>query len=300
MQYFTVAIGGTTGIPTSTSYSGNEFQITVDEIADDKFAGWSVGTLQVLDNIEELIDGVRKDFPLKLNGAITSIVSSPGSKINVQDVLVIFVNDILQEPGGGYEFSGGSTLTFTEALKIGDKVTIIFYKGNGDSDVIFRDVIETVKKGDTLQLKHMAGVQPQSLDEDERSVLNVLSTGNVATNPYAGPGNTNDVTLARPVTWCRQTEDKIIEGIPTGKDRELYEPVINPTSYIIKNVGVGSTAVYVDTLRPLFNPQNKQPLSFQNKIKFIPQEPKVGASATAVVSGFGTISSVVISDGGVG
>ena len=297
----TVAIGGTTGIPTSTSYSGNEFQITVDEIADDKFAGWSVGTLQVLDNIEELIDGVRKDFPLKLNGAITSIVSSPGSKINVQDVLLIFVNDILQKPGGGYEFSGGSTLTFTEALKIGDKVTIIFYKGNGDSDVIFRDVIETVKKGDTLQLKHMAGIQPQSLDEDERSVLNVLSTGNVATNPYAGPGNTNDVTLARPVTWCRQTEDKIIEGIPTGKDRELYEPVINPTSYIIKNVGVGSTAVYVDTLRPLFNPQNEAAtLSFQNKIKFIPQEPKVGASATAVVSGFGTISSVVISDGGVG
>ena len=177
----TVAIGGTTGIPTTSSFSGNEFQITVDEIADDKFAGWSVGTLQVLDNIEELIDGARKDFPLKLNGAITSIVSSPGSKIDVQDVLIIFVNDVLQEPGVGYEFSGGSTLTFTEALKIGDKVTIIFYKGNGDSDVIFRDVIETVKKGDTLQLKHMAGVQAQSLDEDERSVLNVLSTGNVAT-----------------------------------------------------------------------------------------------------------------------
>ena len=297
----TVAIGGTTGIPTTSSFSGNEFQITVDEIADDKFSGWSVGTLQVLDNIEELIDGTRKDFPLKLNGAITSIVSAPGSKIDVQDVLIIFVNDVLQEPGAGYEFGGGSTLTFTEALKVGDKVTIIFYKGNGDSDVIFRDVIETVKKGDTLQLKHMAGVQAQSLDEDERSVLNVLSTGNVATNPYAGPGNTNDVTLSRPVTWCRQTEDKIIEGIPTGKDRELYEPVINPTSYIIKNVGVGSTAVYVDTLRPLFNPQNEaSSLSFQNKIKFIPQEPKVGASATAVVSGFGTISSVVISDGGVG
>ena len=297
----TVAIGGTTGIPTTSSFSGNEFQITVDEIADDKFSGWSVGTLQVLDNIEELIDGARKDFPLKLNGAITSIVSAPGSKIDVQDVLIIFVNDVLQEPGVGYEFAGGSTLTFTEALKIGDKVTIIFYKGNGDSDVIFRDVIETVKKGDTLQLKHMAGLQAQSLDEDERSVLNVLSTGNVATNPYAGPGNTNDVTLSRPVTWCRQTEDKIIEGIPTGKDRELYEPVINPTSYIIKNVGVGSTAVYVDTLRPLFNPQNESSvLTFQDKIKFIPQEPKVGASATAVVSGFGTISSVVISDGGVG
>jgi hypothetical protein len=45
-------------------------------------------------------------------------------------------------------------VTFTEALKIGDKVNIIFYKGNGDSDVIFRNIIETVKKGDTLQIKH--------------------------------------------------------------------------------------------------------------------------------------------------
>ena len=297
----TVAIGGTTGIPTTSSFSGNEFQVTVDEVADDKFAGWSVGTLQLLDNIEELIDGSRKDFPLKLDGTTTSIVSSPGSKIDVQDVLIIFVNDILQQPGTGYVFKGGSTLTFTEALKIGDTVTIIFYKGNGDTDVIFRDVIETVKKGDTLQLKHMAGVQAKSLDEDKRSVLNLLSTGNVETNPYSGPGNTNDVTLSRPVTWCRQTDDKIINGIPTGKDRELYEPVINPTAYIIKNVGVGSTAIYVDSLRPLFNPQNEaSDLRFQDKIKFIAQEPKVGASATAVVSGFGTISSVVISDGGVG
>ena len=159
-------------------------KITIDGVADDKFSGWSVGTLELLDNIEEFIDGVRKDFPLKRNGDLVSIVSSPGSKIDVQDVLIIFVNDILQEPGRGYEFSGGSTVTFTEELKIGDKVSIIFYKGNGDSDVIFRDVIETVKKGDTLQLNHMAGDQHQSLDEDVRSVLNILSTGNVETNPY--------------------------------------------------------------------------------------------------------------------
>ena len=300
-QILTVAVGGTTGIPTTTSFSGNEFQLTIDEVSTDKFSGWSVGTLQVLDSIESLIDGVRKDFQLKENGAITSIVSSPGSKINVQDVLLVFVNTILQVPGQGYTFEGGSTITFTEALKIGDKVTILFYKGNGDSDVIFRDVIETVKKGDTLQLKHNAGDQPASLEEDVRSVFTVLSTGNVETNPYYGPGNTNDVTLERPVTWCRQTEDKIIDEVPTGKDRELYEPVINPSAYIIKSVGVGSTAIYVDSLRPLFDTQNESSdLAFQKKIKFVKQEPKSGAAATAVVSGLGTISSVVISDGGVG
>ena len=297
----TVAIGGTTGIPTTSSFSGNEFQITVDEIAEDKFAGWSVGTLQVLDNIEDLIDGIRRDFPLKLNGALTSIVASQGSKINVQDVLIIFVNDVLQEPGVGYSFNGGSTVTFSEPLKLEDKVSIIFYKGNGDTDVSFKDVIETVKVGDTLQLQHIPESQHPNLDEEKRSVLSLLSTGNVRTNAYNGPGLTNDVTLERRVIWCRQTEDKIINGAPTGKDRELYEPVINPTSYIINNVGIGSTIIYVDSLRPLFNPQNEAAdKQFQNKITFIPQEPKVGASATAVVSGFGTISSVVISDGGVG
>ena len=44
---------------------------------------------------------------------------------------------------------------FTEVPKlIGDNVNILFYKGSGDTDVIFRNInIETVKKGDTLQLK---------------------------------------------------------------------------------------------------------------------------------------------------
>ena len=78
--------------------------------------------------------------------------------------------------------------------------------------------MKLLRKGDTLQIKHDASIgQASSLDEDERVVdLNILQPY-VATNPYFGPGNTNDVTLERPVVWCRQTEDKIIDGIPTGK-----------------------------------------------------------------------------------
>jgi|TARA_B100000073_G_scaffold52358_1_gene38590 hypothetical protein len=300
-EILTVAIGGSTGIPTTSSYSGNEFQLTIDEVISDKFSGWSLGTLQILDSIDEFIDGFTREFPLKVGGQITSIVSSPGSKINVQDVLLVFVNDILQVPGVGYAFNGGSIITFSEAPKVNDVVKIVFYKGNGDSDVTFRNVIETVKKGDTLQLKHTSDSQESYLTEDERSVLSILSTGNVETNAYHGPGKTEDVTLERPVTWCRQTEDKIINKIPTGKDRELYEPVINPSAYITKSVGIGSTTIYVDNLRPIFDSRNESTtLTFQKKIKFIKQEQKIGAAATAVVSGLGTISSVVISNGGVG
>ena len=303
-EILTVSIGGTTGIPTTSSYSAvNEFKLTIDKVHDDSFSGWSIGTLQVLDRVDEFIDGVRKDFPLTLAGSIVSIVAAKGSKINVEDVLLVFVNNILQVPNEGYTFAGGSSIEFTEPLKIGDTVNIIFYKGSGDSDVIFRNVIETVKKGDTLQIKSNRSIgQPSYLTEEERIVEFVKSTNTVDTNPYAGPGNTTDITLERPVDWCRQTEDIFINQIGVGKDRELYEPVINPSAYLIKSVGVGSTAIYVDNLRPIFNSQNENDtdLTFQNKIKFVRQETKSGAAATAIVSGFGTISSVVISDGGVG
>ena len=300
-EILTVPIGGSTGIPTTSSFS--EFKITIDEVINDKFAGWSIGQLQVLDDINDFIDGSRKNFPLSLAGNSISIVSGKGSKIDVQDVLLIFVNNVLQVPGKGYIFNGGSIVTFTEGLKVGDSVSIMFYKGTGDTDVIFRNIIETVKKGDTLQIKHDASIgQASSLDEDERVVDLIKSTNIVQTNSYSGPGNTKDVTLERPVVWCRQTEDIFIDQIAIGKNRELYEPVINPSAYITKSVGVGSTSIYVDNLRPTFNPQNENDtdLTFQNKIKFITQDSKVSAAATAIVTGLGTISSISISNGGSG
>ena len=299
--FLTVPIGGLTGIPTTSSY--REFLLTVDEAAFDKFSGWSIGTLQVLDNVERFIDGARKDFPLTQAGSVVSIVAAKGSNINVQDVLLVFVNNTLQVPGEGYTFTGGSTLNFTEAPKLGDIIEIVFYKGSGDTDVIFRNIIETVKKGDSLQLKNdPSRSQASSLIEDERIVDNIKSTNTVSTNPYFGPGNTNDITLDRPVIWCKQTEDVFVDEIAIGKDRELYEPVINPSAYIIKSVGVGSTAIYVDNLRPMFNPQNENDtdLTFQKKVKFVAQESKTAAAATAIVSGLGTISSISISDGGSG
>ena len=69
--------------------------------------------LDVLDRVDEFIDGVRKDFPLTKAGSIVSIVAAKGSKINVEDVLLIFVNNTLQVFGEGYTFDGGSTVVFT-------------------------------------------------------------------------------------------------------------------------------------------------------------------------------------------
>ena len=157
-------------------------------------------------------------------GTTVSIIASKGSKINVQDVLLVFVNEILQVPGEGYIFDGGSVLTFTEALKVGDSVKIIFYKGTGGTDVIDREILETVKPGDELTIQNDSSVgQSKFLNEEFRTVESVDSTNLVKTNTYFGPGNTTDENLLRPVVWCRQTEDKIINEQQIGKDREIYE-----------------------------------------------------------------------------
>jgi len=213
--------------------------------------------------------------------------------------LLIFLNDILQVPGEGYSFTGGSTLVFSEAPKgpsadgsfDGDKCKILFYKGSGDVDVTFRDVLETVKKGDTLQID----------GEDTRLVEEIISSDTIGTNGYGGAGIDGDPNNQRTVTWCKQTTDKIINGQIISKSRVLNAALVNPTTNIIQPVGVGSTIAYVESVRTFFNSEkeNNTTRNTQN-IVLTSQDSIVGASATAVVSVAGTITSIVISDGGVG
>ena len=306
-EILTIPIGGPTGIPTDPSKTYKEFQLTLDPCFYDEFTGWSMGEFETVDNVEKYITGSRKDFPLTRDNGTLTIRGEKGSKIIEQDLLLVFVNDVPQVPGKGYTFPGGSTLTFTEAPKVGDSIEILFYKGTGSQDVVERQIIETVKPGDELQIKHLPS-QDFWLTENVRVPLSLESTDRVATPPYYGPGNVADPNLERPITWCRQMEDKIINEKGVGKDREIYEPVINPYSPIIKSVGIGSTVIYVENVRPYFDPYDEvddpDPSAtahdFQKKVKFILQEVKAGAAGTAIVSGLGTISSVAISTGGIG
>jgi len=283
-QILTVQVGGVSGIPTTSSPSFTEFQISIQSIFSDKFTGWSIGELQVFDDISDLFDGETTTFPLTIAGSLASVKAAKGSNINVQDLLLVFVNDILQVPGEGYLFEdGGSVITFTEPPKgeslgipgTNDKCKILFYRGTGSVDVIERNILETVKIGDKLVLGYDSPSigQSSTLQEDDRTVTSILTTDLVNTNPYFGPGNTEDESLSRTITWCRQTEDKIIDEQEIAKDRMLYEPLITPSAYITKSVGIGSTVIYVDNLRPFFNPQNENnvSLSFQNSITLISQ-----------------------------
>ena len=61
-------------------------------------------------------------------------MKTKGSKIELDHLLLIFVNSILQKPRISYEFDGGSSITFfKEAPKSGDDIRIVFYKGGGDA-----------------------------------------------------------------------------------------------------------------------------------------------------------------------
>ena len=293
----TIETGGITGIPTDPTKSFKPFLIKVERIFNDNFNGWSVGELQKLDDISSLFDGNRKTFPILDNGNRFAIVTKKGSKIDLKSVLLIFVNDVLQKPGVAYDFNGGSNIEFLEPPKIGDKCKIIFYKGTKNVDVIDVDILETIKTGDTLKIVG----NKSNLIENERLVRDIILPDTVETSFYNSVGITSNLELLRPVTWCKQKNDTVVDGITIGKNRIEYESNIFPSSNLIQSVGVGSTQIFVDAVKTIFDPNTENSTNtVVNKIEIIDNTNLVSAIGTAIVSSAGTIGSINVVYGGFG
>ena len=305
-EILTVAIGGTVGIPTTGS-NFKEFQLTVEQIFSDSFSGWSVGSFQVLDNISDKFNGTTKLFELLLDRNRFSAQSSAGSNVDINQTILVFVNDILQKPGVSYNLKGGSFVEFTEAPTEGDSAKILFYQGSGlGVDVVFRDILQTIKPGDSVEL-HNDPSKGQGIEFNQlpRVVVGIATIDTLTTTPYStpNPGIVTDQTLTRPVEWCKQMVDRVIDGDSIGKDRPEYEPSVYPSAFLLDSVGVGSTVVYVDTLRPLFNATDEalaSTFNFQDSVVLTSQDVVVGASATAVVTSTGIVTSVVVGESGRG
>lgn len=300
-EILTVSIGGTTGIPTDISVNFSEFQISVDKIYSDNFASWSIGAIEVLDSLDSLFDGNRKTFPINIDGNRTTIRSKKGSNIDIESTLLIFINDILQIPGKSYIFPGGSFITFSEAPKKGDKSKLLFYKGTENIDTLNVDILENVKVGDKLTLND----DNIKLTQKDRLVTEIISSDSAGTSLYQSPGVTKDESLLRPVKWCRQTEDLFVDGQQIGKDRIFYESYIQPSTNIIQSIDTLSDAIFVENIKAFFDSEreyvhNGSDELIQNKILIISQDSLVSASATAVVSTSGTVSSIIVNSGGVG
>ena len=179
----------------------------------------------------------------------------------------------MQEPGVGYFFNGGSTITFAEPLKTysdgdKDKCKIIFYRGTNGIDVKDVDILETVKQGDYIKLES----DHYNYRQEFRLVEDIISVDTVKTNLYNKNGILDDVEILRPINWTKQRQDLVIQGKQITKDRPIYEPLIYPTTNIIKSVGVGATQIYVSNVKTIFDSKKENNITEdRNSIEIISQ-----------------------------
>ena len=280
------------GIPTTgTSANFKDFQVIVESVHDDSFTGWTFGQLEVLDDFSPFFNSVTKSFTITKAGVPVSLRSAKGSPIRIQDNLIIFINDILQDPGVSFEFKGGSVIDFLEAPKEGDTLKVYYFKGSA-ADSVFVDIVETIKKGDKVRLRDEA-VRSDTfgLDQTERIVSGIQTSDKFKTVQYFGPGITTNTELERPISWTKQKDDIVVDGVYVSKGRIIDESVITPVTRIIQNVGIASTTIFVQSIRPLFDDNQEGYTGAELNLNIVDQDgPKIAAAATAIVSDTGTIS----------
>lgn len=282
------------GIPTTSDPNFKEFQITVDEIFNDESTVRTIGELIIFDPIDDRFNGTRRSFSLRINGEQTAILSKIGSDLEVQNSLLVFIDTVLQVPRESYDFDGGSILTFKQAPRTGSKSVILFYGGTSKLDTEFREVIETVKIGDTLTIFDNTD---RFRDQNARTVQDIVSADTARTNVYNRQGISVEDEV-RPVKWCPQNVDKFISGVPVSKDRVIYEPLIYPTAFVISGIGSTSSVIFVDNVKTFFDNANESPVT--NDIRIFSQVVQEQCTLSAEVSVAGTITAITIDNPGFG
>ena len=239
------------------------------------------------------------------NGQLLSFekdnTNSQSALIDLDAVLLIFVNGVLQKPGESYTFQGGTTFTFEEAptgetspgANDHDKVDIFFYKGQDGVDVDIVDVQETIKIGDELKITK-SPIGETISQSGERVVKEILGADLVETNIYTGLGV--DEVNEKPVRWTKQKVDLVINGQVIDKSRPSIEPQVYPTAKIIGDLSVisgtnSANSIFVDEVESFIYEDTVYGLSaFEFDALITSGKINVGASATAIVSAAGTIS----------
>ena len=308
----------------------NEFELEVLDIFNDQFSAWQFGELDFIDNIRNLQNGSRTRFPLFFNGQLLSFEkdasNSQSALIDLDAVLLIFVNGVLQKPGQSYQFQGGTTFIFNEApsgesspgANDHDKVDIFFYKGQDGVDVDVVDVQETVKRGDEIKvLRSPVGIS--TAQENERVIKELLGADLLETNIYTGLGV--EEVIERPIRWTKQKVDLIVNGEIIDKSRPILEPQVYPTAKIIGDLSIttGSNSgdsIFVDNVDSFFYEKGDH-IEAKTHVEDITSMRynitineidalitsgtiNVSAAATAIVSAAGTITEIDITGAGKG
>jgi hypothetical protein len=228
----------------------SDFSITVLQTYSDQLASWELGEFDYIDSIKPLQNGVRKRFPLAFAGKLLSFETNDqdaeSSLIKLENLLLIFINNVLQVPGESYEFTGGTSFTFTQAPEFEDSISIFFYNGTKESDSITIDVPETLKSGDSVKLSAFTGIA-SSKEQKDRTITLIAASDSIETNLYTGLGIDDD--NFRELAWKKQKIDKVINGETIYKTRDSLESQIYPVARIIKDFTPASTELFVDDAR---------------------------------------------------
>ena len=281
----------------------NQFELTVVDLYSDSFASWQFGELDFIDTIKPLQDGIRTRFPLLYNGQLLSFEINENdpdsSQIDLNAVLLVYINGVPQTPGVAYQFTGGTSFIFISPPAEDAEVAIFFYRGTRNSDSVFVNVNETIKTGDTVTVAKNNDIRTTS-EQNSRVVYDISSADKIQTNIYSDIGI--DETNYKPVNWKKQKSDRIIGGDYVYKTRDSLESAVYPTAKIIKNLSTTDTDLFVDDARFFNYEENESAIQigdFDAIITNTPIDP-VAARLTATVSAAGTISTLNIVDGGSG
>ena len=82
--------------------------------------------------------------------------------IDLDSILLIYVNTVLQKPGLNYRFEGGTSFEFSRAPKPEDRVDIFFYRETEErGQRYYPGVNQTIKPGDDLQIRRNNDLREQ-------------------------------------------------------------------------------------------------------------------------------------------
>jgi hypothetical protein len=219
--------------------------------------------------------------------------------INLDAVLLIFVNGVIQEPTYAYKFFGGTSFEFTEPPKSSDKVDIFFYIGQNGVDISLIDVNETVKIGDDVFVRKNPFYPSITDQERDRTIVDITGSDTVETDLYVGTGINE--TYYRPIEWIKQKTDKYIKGDIVYKTRDSLEPFVYPTAKIIGDINTGSSNIFVDNAQFFNYEENNYGITITSVDGLIVQgSDPISAGFTATVSAAGTISAITITNPGLG
>ena len=277
-----------------------DVEFTVLDTFSDRFTSWNFGQFDYIDSTSDLQNGVRTRFPLRYNGELLSFEIDPtdadSQLIDLDSLLLIFIDGVIQNPKEAYTFEGGTTFTFTNAPTPEDNIDIFFFRGTTGEDSTAVSVRETIKKGDVLQVSNLGITTVQT----SRTVAGITTSDTLQTNVYVGLGI--DENNYKPLNWTKQKTDKIINGEIVYKSRNSIETLVYPSARIIKDISTTDNAIYVDDAQFFNYEENESSINILDQVSglILPSVDPVGADVTATINAAGQVSGFTITNNGSG